>query len=350
MKMPQRITQLIFKSPLLTPIQKIRWKSRKFPEYEYSSFDDFRSVTEVPDGIHHIPLAENITIDMLALGDPLGREKTWRMPVFFNGSVGERKGTRPPYFSGKHIWRSINSGIIAFSDPIYEVSPTIQIGWYTGIPRWHLQERVAEVLTFLSQLSGKEILCIGGSGGGFAALEAATRIHCAAFVWNPQTAIMAYSGQAISAWLSVLFPGQWKNTPEAWRTVRQELLIPSGITYQLFEKPLPDSLLYMQNDADWHVGKHLIPYIKDRDFKEKDYGILTQGDSHTVLFLHFGEMHARPSRATLIESIRRMLLPDSSPYEVAQHIAKRFEHEAPSSTLLPESLFPSIAEESAGDC
>ena len=288
-------------------------------QYTYSSLDTFLKRDTYDNGVHKILAAPGVYLDVLLLDNPFDIPSSSRIPVFFSGAVTDREGTSPPYFSGRSFARKLGQGIIAISDPIFYCDDKITTGWYTGLPGWHTQSAITQILKKFSSMSERNVLCIGGSAGGFAALEAASSVDgAAAFVWNAQTSILDYGGYHIRPWMDLLFNKEW-DKGGLWRQCAENLLEPTDIVHDVTSLRLPDNLLYLQNDTDWHVEKHLEPYVNAHDMREVGDGVY-QGTSRQIIALaHFGDGHVQPPRELILRATREMTnknIPTQEVYEL----------------------------------
>lgn len=288
----------------------------------YSSVDVFLSQTCFSNGIHKIYLEPNIYLDILIYRNPFTIPSYSRIPVFFSGAVTSPRNSPPPYFSGRALSKKIRQGIIAISDPLFYCDDDITVGWYTGIPEWTLQSTVTQILERIIHVSERQILCVGGSAGGFAALEAAAHIKdSAAFVWNAQTSILEYGGFHIRPWMNLLFNEDWDQGGH-WRVKAEELLASTQIIHDVTKLPLPENLLYMQNDTDWHVKKHFLPYVEAHDMERVDERLYQKTERHVACLAHFGEGHAVPARDVIVRGIRGMIRTDVCSYDVYDNFVR----------------------------
>ncbi|WP_165816154.1 prolyl oligopeptidase family serine peptidase [Kumtagia ephedrae] len=142
-----------------------------------------------------------------------------RIFVFFNGEIPAHLLGQGPTFQ-RWTWASdFSNPVLCVSDASVDGRDDLQIGWYVadrdGGTFDDLMDLVEDVCT---RTVGKnaEIVCVGSSAGGFAALMAACRNRCdGAVVFNPQVDIMRYRERAISRFMARFCPdmgdssGQW---------------------------------------------------------------------------------------------------------------------------------------------
>lgn len=311
--------------------------------HQWSSIDEFLEDDTFEAGIHTIPLRFGGQAQILVVGNLRSLPDSKRIPVFFNGALGEREGTRPPYFSGRRLLREVEMPGIAVSDPIFDLDSDIKLGWYTGLPEWRYQEQLGEILQHFSSALERDLLTIGGSGGGYAALEAASRLNASAFVWNPQTCILWYRRTFVWKWLEILFPDTWYLGDNNWKFVRKRFMEPSGLTFDLGLKPPPTRFLCLQNDVDWHVKLHFTHYVSKHGLTHSEPGLFIDGDDRLAVMSHFGSGtagHVRPPRSIIVASLLGMLDKNLTVYQVYESLLGIIGADEPDLSLLPAKLVP----------
>lgn len=313
-----RLVRSVFRHSLQY-VAKVR--ARMVKHYSYESVDTFLAQDCYADGIHEISVEQGVTLDILIFKKPWDIPSSSRIPVFFSGALTDRENTNPPYFSGRSFARRLGQGIIAISDPIFYYDEKITAGWYTGLPNWHTQSAITRILEKFTSLYKRDILCVGGSAGGFAALEAASTVRgAAAFVWNAQTSILDYLPFHIRIWMDLLFGEDWIKGEASWRHAAERLLADTDIVHNLHTLPLPEALFYLQNDTDWHVDAQMHPYVAAHEMHEVEDGVF-QGTSRQVIALkHFGDGHARLPLELVVSTVREMTNKNSSSYEVYKNL------------------------------
>ncbi len=133
-----------------------------------------------------------------------------RIFVFFNGEVPAHLLGQGPTFQ-RWTWASdFANPVLCVSDPSVDGSDDLQIGWYVaGENGGVFDDLMGVVEDACVKTVGKdaEIVCVGSSAGGFAALMAALRNRCdGAVVFNPQADIMRYRERAVSRFVARFRP------------------------------------------------------------------------------------------------------------------------------------------------
>ncbi len=173
------------------------------------------------------------------------------------------------------------------------------LAWYAGNQWQRLQDELTEILVHLSDSFGMELLLIGGSGGGFAAINLGMRLgeKASVLVWNPQTDFLKYSRRSVDTYLKAAFPdlvgerGADAVTAESLAKVgvRASVTAPDAM-------PGPRRMLYLQNSSDWHVKAHAAPFIAGHGLAPVEPDLyLTRNDHWAVFFGSWGKGHAIPS-------------------------------------------------------
>ncbi|WP_347460836.1 hypothetical protein ABEF79_15565 [Acinetobacter sp. ANC 7454] len=184
----------------------IDYKFWNVAKYEHSNIQGFLNSLTI-DGIHSIELSE-IPLDIL-IKNSHAISKGEYIVVSFTAAM-LRKGNLAPFFSLSSISEELNLPLISFSDPTMSLSKQITLGWYGGNKYYkNLPILIAQICDEIIEKTGKKLLFVGGSGGGFASLNIQDLMKkfdkTMALVWNPQTDLIAYSKKAVSDYLKVAF-------------------------------------------------------------------------------------------------------------------------------------------------
>lgn len=298
-----------------------------------------------PSGVHAISLSENITLDVLvrASSGPLNQS----IPVFFNDSVSKREERTGPFFSGEQMDPVAFPVTLAVSDPSVDRSVDVPLGWYAGYEGSEVVALVLDVLRAVSDAWGKELVLVGGSGGGFAALRFASLLNrpVSAFVWNPQTDILAYNRVTIDRYLTNSFPSLTVEPPSTtdWLTDRRTLCDEVGIGHSLVGEELHspqdiDRLVYLQNVHDWHLAAHAIPYLKHHGFWDLGTGSRVLDPEHVVQVGDWGAGHAPLPHDLLASALGEFLNGRTPSLDIARAVALDATCDATSLTRAPKDL------------
>lgn len=301
--------------------------SRWTPVRAWGSLEDFLDGAALDNGTDVIRLPSGDHLDVLFGGEdgPTGQ----CVPAFFTGAMPARAERTPPFFSGVNLGRLAGGRYVAFSDPLVAASTDVSLGWYAGRAGDRVQEAVAAVLELVHHRLGRELLLVGGSGGGFAALEQLrrARVPTSAFVWNPQTDILRYLPQVVDTYLSTalgISRAALSRLPDDQRVSRASAVGISLTAVGRNVSAVADGgrALVLQNASDWHVADHMGPYLDAADLDDRGAGLWGK-DRETWLVSTMGRGHAVPPRATLEAGYRQMLREGADPEQIAHDLRRR---------------------------
>lgn len=283
------------------------------------------------DGVHTIALGDGPGLDILFSGQPQAAGPV--IPVFFNGAVTGRDTKAGPFFSGSGLAAKAGLPFIAVSDPSLDLDTSLGLAWYAGNRFSNVQDQITETLAAIGQRSGRELLLIGGSGGGFASLYYGGRLDtvASALVWNPQTEIHKYNQVFVDNYMD-----------QAWGDT--ECTATTSVIGSL-----PKRLLYMQNANDWHVPNHTQPYLESGGFTHRGRGVFEAGANRVVCLASYGDGHAALPEPELLTALKLMIDPTATAGQVVDGLLSRHatKWEAPTWShphlmRLPEMQVPTL--------
>lgn len=210
--------------------------------------------------------------------------------VSFQGAVSNKVESVPAW-AGLGITRGIDVNQLLFSDPSLKIDTEIRLAWYAGNTfQQNLQTDITKIISYLCDDS--EIVLFGTSGGGFAALEQATRLPgCTVITSNPQTDIFQYFAKTVDRYINT-----------AWGEVEKTELPFNSSVVDAFASVVKAQVIYLQNSGDYnHMQKHFIPF---RENVHPDNQII-------YLTPYLGVGHVGPSKETLIDLIDKICNPKS---------------------------------------
>lgn len=263
----------------------------------WQSLEDFATATTWQPGVHIVTLPSGDHVDILLSGDVLGLAEGRALPVVFSGAVGPREGTRPPYFSGMGLGRRLGTPLVSLSDPLLATHDRLKLGWYAGAAGEDLQGHIGAILRVLSRRVGRELLLAGGSGGGFASLFQALRLDVpvSALAWNPQTDLLDYDPGAVDEFLVAALGRTDDDVASMSRAESSAALRSVGIEHQVLPEVASTGLrrvLYVQNASDWHVARHLAPFLSGGGFTHAGGGRWTDANGSMVLVSSLADGHS----------------------------------------------------------
>lgn len=289
-----------------------------YPRYQYKIVPKDPQVL-TRDGLHTIPLAAGaLPLDMLTLGFESRHQQTRVFLVSFGGAVSNRaiSGSMPPYFSGTALAKSLNLPILSFSDPTLALDSALALGWYAGnhlAP--DLYSTIADLLDQISRKENLEPILVGGSGGGFAAMQVLTRLDAkaVAVVWNPQTSIGSYYIGPALKYMRIAFPDIVISDDVTRDTIAFQRFVDANFDINTFRIPDADrirkdhQLVYLQNNSDvHHLTRHADPWVTRSRLMQAVKNIY-ENKTQNILYYrgNWGQGHVAPAIAMqkgLIES------------------------------------------------
>lgn len=214
-----------------------------------------------------------------------------RLRVILHGAVSIEHD-RYPRFDRIEASLQSEDAFLSFADPTLLLSREMTLAWYTGSKDWDPHARMVEVIREALSASGaRELVFIGASGGGFAALRLSAEFpDSGAFVFSPQTSLARYQGSHFALLLAEGYGGL---TPEEAYEVfpaRFDVISTYGDGFK-------NNVYYLQNLGDpGHVGSHYNPIRRAVGIRTAE-GVDSTGRFTTVLADLEREGHGPPTRA-----------------------------------------------------
>ncbi|GHC36265.1 hypothetical protein GCM10007291_42150 [Gemmobacter nanjingensis] len=230
--------------------------------------------------------------------------------VVFNGALTTREGRQPPFFVGATLADDLGLPRIAFSDPTLELNEELLLSFYAGHAGFpDLAQTIAGIIDDLAATHGFRPILVGGSGGGYAALNIGRRMHSDPFilVWNPQTDIARYVPAAVAAYVATAFPAEYDaDTHDAAATTR--ILDAALGTSRLMPWECQAQTLLLQNRSDWHTEHHALPFVTSFPHHQVAPGHFCGTENATaVSLLDWGQGHIAPPRDLLMQTLDLIL-------------------------------------------
>ncbi|MGF1721658.1 DUF6270 domain-containing protein [Vibrio kyushuensis] len=230
--------------------------------YHYYSIDDFKFKFNGGSGLHSIYVNDNPLEILISNGE--SQECNQDAVLFFTSAITKRTSINEPYFNGYNYAKSSDSLCVMIADPVMRKSEEIATGWYNNLLDFDVISTIEIVIEVISNYYRTEFIAVGGSAGGFAALNFGARCKqinkC--FVFGPQTDLLQYHKKSVSRYFKVAFSMDIdiddcnnKSLFERWN-VEPNL---SEIYGSTSVKP---KVVYLVNDSDYvHLNNHAVPFI-----------------------------------------------------------------------------------------
>lgn len=262
---------------------------------EHAGIDALESSERFEDGLHTIH-GGPVPIDVLMRLRP-GRP----LILSFHGNTPRNPDLKLPVFTGLNVTRDLDASFVALSDPSLYLDPDLKLGWFAGSSGWNFQAVMKRVLQRIVVVArARDVVFFGGSGGGFASLYySAAFAGSLALVWNPQTDIRAYNPSHVAEYGRMAF-----GLPDHEAT---KSALPGLIQCNLadvYEAPLRNQIVYLQNNTDGHVVTHMQPFLSSLGAEtaalEKGANLNRMIVPGLRLFMgKWGDGHVPPSPAAL---------------------------------------------------
>lgn len=229
--------------------------------------------------------------------------------VVFSGAISKRNGCSPPFFSGRRISREVGLPLVAFSDPTLAHSMDLKLAFYAGSERApRLPDGIARLIDKFADRTSAQPILVGGSGGGFAALNIGQRceIEPYIFVWNAQTRVSHYDPGYTRQYIDVAFPSHRMATGQV-RIEAERIMNAAGACNSVIPWSCSAQTVYLQNMSDWHVDVHFVPFRDSFKYHNVCGCGYHSDDINTGLLLgDWGEGHAAVPHGTVIECINQI--------------------------------------------
>ena len=229
--------------------------------------------------------------------------------VCFSAAVGDREHKTPPFFSGKGIAESTNLPLVSIADPAVSKNSQLGLGWYAGDENHPcLQIHIKYFLEKLANKYNAKLILFGGSGGGFATLVQAHLLSVPAtvLIWNPQTSFLNYLKCSVDSYRKTSFRSDFSAKKNDFYKTLQRL----GIIYNLTSKYMKNNInvIYLQNQSDWHVERHAIPFMIDGVWSRIGGGsFLNQNNNQIMHYGNWGRGHIQPNSELIMYVIREIV-------------------------------------------
>lgn len=213
---------------------------------------------------------ESLELERLGSGRPIiltfPERRRLKLRAFVEAKVAEplyislhgamQVGEQSPRFERVRSLRNEGLSFCAIADPTIDLADELNLGWYVGHNSFDLRPSIQQFIDeLIAVLSPSQVIFVGGSGGGFAAMQLSALIPGSlAFVTDPQVIIPKYYAGHVARLLRHAFDdftvdaamgefGERLSVVEAYRVQR------------------PDNFLYycQHRGDEFHAENHLEP-------------------------------------------------------------------------------------------
>lgn len=222
---------------------------------------------------------------------------------FFHGALN-RDIVTTPAFEGFRLFNDIKANLLFFSDSVVNNSETLMLAWHQNTQKYDANKTIVNTIRKMaSLLESQKIIFVGGSGGGFASLYYAKYFNNSfAYVWNPQTNILKYNPRHVREYAEFAFD----ISPDKTETLNEHICVDLAQHYNKL-KENKVVIVYLQNNKDWHVKSHMIPFLiegleccKDVDLNSTSLQrIRTKHGLFKLLLNNWGDGHVAAPKSYL---------------------------------------------------
>lgn len=250
----------------------------RYKRIEWESLGDFLMADTLESGLHTIGVG-GLLLDfwlVVRINAPL--------LCFFHGNAPRNECFKLPVISGWQVTEGLNASFFIPSDPSLLMDGNMELGWHAGtrqVPLQYIYEIIIEKIC--RKISPEKLIFWGGSGGGFASLFLSARFDDSyAFVWNPQTSILAYEEGPVLNYAKVCFDVVGL---DEFGAVIDNYIVSDVSKIYLSSN---NKVFYLQNKSDWHVEKHLVPFLHGLAINVNSEGCSEWVNNN--LYVHLGEL------------------------------------------------------------
>jgi predicted O-methyltransferase YrrM len=222
-----------------------------------------------------------------------------RLRVVFHGAVRPGHDSYPRFDRASSMRRT-KDAFLSIADPTLVLDPEMTLGWYSGSSEWSPDSTISEVVREAMNASGaEELVFIGGSGGGFAALKYSHGFPGSkAFVFSPQTSTPQYRGAAFPRLMKAGFSDMTADAAVEEFPGRFEVISRYAADHR-------NTVYYLQNLTDpGHITDHYLPMTRALGMKEA-MGDTSDGSIRFVLTPQTREGHGPPSPEEFEDHLER---------------------------------------------
>jgi len=299
----------------------IDYNSWNLPRFIYQARYEPTTIELIRNGVHSFVISEEFpefTLDFLASGFAEGF-KGRSIIIGFNGALSAKtieKGSLPPYFSGIGLSKATGLPLFSVADPTMALDRSITMAWYAGnsyMP--NLVEKIAGILDLVIHRLKANAILLGGSAGGFAALNVLSKMNAngvSVVCWNAQTSLSEYQINSVRKYLMAAY-GIDRNDEPAFKDRRNfRLLLKNKYAHVPYSLPCvrtyksTNQIIYLQNFSDkFHTVSHATRWLNEDEYEWLEDSLFLNKRKNIQFFLgNWGEGHISPPLRELIGIIQ----------------------------------------------
>jgi hypothetical protein len=225
-----------------------RWNR---PIVLFGSLEEFLKSSVTKSGLYTIKYGETF-LDFL-----FAYRGSDRLVVSFHAALGSRVGVKIPIFLGQKI-SGDQANLLFVSDPGLYYGESIVLAWFSGAYSCPFPKILPRIVRkFQEDSQSPRLIFSGISGGGFAAMLYGPMFPGSlSLAINPQTKLWRFGEHHVREYLRVCFLEPKADNLE--ESLKRHITADLGDIYNV---PVKNHLLYVQNGTDHHVALHAKPFL-----------------------------------------------------------------------------------------
>lgn len=192
--------------------------------------------------------------------------------VSLHGALNRQRFTLPRYERLNTLLAYPVSSLY-FTDPTLYLDDQLQLGWYTGWKGQDVQSHIADWIKAAQKaVSASKVIISGSSGGGFGALQIASKIPGSlAVVFNPSVYVRGYltngekgAHETERKYVTSVHP-EFRELVKTNKDLEENDwstgLGPEISALETYSSPVQNRVLFCQTPSDWHYDQHYLPFL-----------------------------------------------------------------------------------------
>lgn len=267
-----------------------------------------------PDGVHTIGEGPG-RVDLLSLNGGLRSDRS-QVLIVFNGAVSDRDTKTGPFFSGRGLAAATGMPTLCVADTVVTDTQGLNLGWYRGAAGSSFARELEAIVKWRAMTSKHGVILLGGSAGGFAALDIAAQVGggTSVLAWNPQVDILDYVPESVNSFLAesqgIDVTGSAAGDDLCRKASISAALAARNVRHDLVatfvEARLPQRFIVLQNSSDWHLRRHLSRLVRCREVSRAGPDGPDWSDDHVFRVRDYGAGHASPSVSDVVVLLRAL--------------------------------------------